>query len=177
MEEFTTTFGITSSTLRITSAAPYSCLHCWPGIYQRGKAGLSIPVGKFLERMQEHLAVLEHLCIDALKVHAPAHTVLQHVTTQKLPVLIIRRLRTLHQSLTRLLNELNSNIIAAVDTATLPQLGERYMTVKPEAIGENMMPLGLLHRAWCKNHTLYPACHHLFGGNRRVGVPAQVAYP
>ena len=71
MDEFTTTFGVTSSTLRITSAAPYSCLHCWPGIYQREKAVLSMSVRKYLERMQEHLAVLEHLCIDALKVHAP----------------------------------------------------------------------------------------------------------
>ena len=163
MEEFTTTFGVTSSTLRISSAAPYSCLHCWPGLYQREKAVLSLPVGKYLERMQEHLAVLEHLCINALKVHAPlrvytvprtscalalAHPVLQHVSAQKLPVLIIRRLRTLLQSLITLVGELNSNIIAAVDSSTLPQLTERYTTVTTEQAVQDIMPLGLLHRVF-----------------------------
>ena len=91
-------------------------------------------------------------------------------------MLIIRRLRTLHQSLTRLLDELNPNIIAAVDTSTLPQLSERYMTMNPEAMGENMIPLGLLHRAYCDKHTLCPAHHTLFGGNGRVGFRAQVTH-
>ena len=111
LEQITKEFGVTISTLRISNAPPFRGGQ-WPGLKVHAKARREdVPLKEELDDLEETIDILDHLSGILLRVHAENHPILKHKASEKLPLLILRRMSTLVRLMLTMLPKFDEQVV------------------------------------------------------------------
>ena len=134
-------FGMVSSTIRITNAAPYSQVRSWPSTHESISNGT---VDVIMENIAKNLINLDMLLLPALQIHAMHHPILKNTGAQKFPILVLHRLRSLYVSIQSVIGDLAEQVVKTHDSFAMTELSQIYFEMTKPEPSNPFMPIGLL---------------------------------